>query len=52
MLKSTFAKAKDSALDVGLSEKEAVAYATEFIQVLGLKEATERLNCACGCDNE
>ena len=47
---STFDKAKDSALEVGLTEDEAVAYATDFIKVLGIQEATERLSCACGCD--
>jgi uncharacterized protein YbcC (UPF0753/DUF2309 family) len=44
--------AKDSALEVGLTEEEAAEYAAEFIQVLGLEEARERLSCDCGCDNE
>ena len=52
MSKSVFEKAKDSAMEAGLPEREAAAYAAEFIQVLGEKEAAERLNCACGCDNE
>lgn len=48
---SLFDKAKDSALEAGLPEREAAAYATEFIQTLGELEAAERLNCDCGCEN-
>jgi hypothetical protein len=50
-MSSLFDKAKDSALEAGLPEREAAAYATEFIQVLGVEEAAERLNCDCGCEN-
>ena len=49
---SLFDKAKDSALEVGLTEEEATAYAAEFIQVLGEVDAAARLNCGCGCENE
>lgn len=48
---STFDKVKESAIDAGLTESDAKAYATEFIQVLGIQEATDRINCGCGCEN-
>lgn len=49
---NTFDKVRESAIDAGLTESDAKAYAAEFIQVLGLQEATDRINCGCGCENE
>ena len=49
---SSFNKAKEWAMEVGLPEREAATYAADFIQVLGQEEAADRLSCACGCENE
>lgn len=42
-----YLKAKDSAIEVGLPEREAAAWAVEFIKVRGKEEAAQLVGCEC-----
>ena len=42
-----YMKAKDSAIEVGLPEREAAAWAVEFIKVRGKEEAARLVGCEC-----